>query len=401
VNGPVLERWWGRRPNRYIAAFIGILLLLAAGSSLIHRSPSVGVVQPPATPLPPGTVVPSSRITEVQMQTMATGIGLAVVPRSSKSPARAYVVATTDGATTWRARSDAPASSQISAFSDSLVVLDPHVYYFVEAAAARLLVTSDGGRTWHPVVVVGRMQSARRVGRQLWVTTEHCAGTASHGAVPRCSAFLYAYAAGQLGAPAGRPVPESRSMSSTATASVLASLGPGAAVLLDAPGGPGHAAIVMTPDGGATWQSVPNPCGRAIPGALLTSSPRRWVLYCSLDEGMNQGLNQLFASLDRGATWRLVAAAEAGRMHHMGRFGDVMSAAIAMSNDGTIMWDVSTVGPMSASVDGGAVWSMARPNVPSMSPSGIDAVGPRGAFMVALGGGVWRTADGVHWRLLR
>ncbi len=408
MNSRLLERWWGRRINRYVVAFIVILLLVALASSYAHRGQTISPQPTANARLARGAPISVRQVFEVHMRTMSEGIGLAVVPQSTSAPSQTYLVATTDGASTWRVTNYLPTAAYPSQTADSLIGVASDLYYYVQYPRPVLSVSADAGRTWRQVAVLGQLLSAASVGSRLWVTTDRCARNTTHGKTWTCGSYLYVYAPGRLAPPLGHRVPGSLSTDASqpapsfqrpTAALVFAAVGSGAGVLLDASSGqPGAGAIVETLDGGTTWQSVTNPCGQAFPGTLLANSLRRWIIYCTLDQGMNQGLNELFTSADRGSTWRLIAAANEARTLHVGRFGDGMSAAFSMSNDGTILWQVSTVGPSSVSVNGGSDWVAARPNI--VAPSQFDSVGPRGAFIVSRGAGIWRTTDGVHWRFL-
>jgi hypothetical protein len=408
VNSPVLERWWGRRINRYVAAFILILLLVAWASSYAHRGQTISLQPTANARLARGAPISIRQVSEVHMHTLSEGIGLAVVPQSTSAPSRTYLVATTDGGSTWRVTNYLPTAAYLSQTADSLIGVGSDLYYYVQYPRPVLSVSTNAGRSWRRVAVVGQLLSAESVGSDLWVTTDRCARTTTRGKTWSCGSYLYVYAPGRLVPPPGHLVPGSVSTDASQptpsslrprAATVFAALGSDGGVLLDASAGqPGAGAIVETLDAGTSWQSVTNPCGRAFPGTLLANSLRRWILHCTLDQGMNQGLNELFTSTDRGFTWHLIAAANGARTLHVGRFGDGMSAAFSMSNDGAILWQVSTVGPSSESVNGGSDWIAARPNI--AAPSQFDSVGARGAFIVSRGAGIWRTADGVHWRFL-
>jgi photosystem II stability/assembly factor-like uncharacterized protein len=159
------------------------------------------------------------------------------------------------------------------------------------------------------------------------------------------------------------------------------------------------ATLWLTDDAGATWRPLRNPCGQLLVSDVLTTPANRWVLYCSLDGGMNQGTNELFSSSNDGRTWNLFAAANEGRNLHVGHFDDGMSAVLASSGDGADLWQESTVGGLSESDNGGVTWRNLSGGPRAQAP--IDNLGATAAWLVQPGTGIWRTRNGTTWSLLR
>jgi hypothetical protein len=354
-------------------------------------------------------VSPASVI-DVAMSSTSRGVGIAVAVERGISIGHPYLVRTGDGGRSWVVDGALRGSPATQFDAPSVLAANNRDLYAIAFTAPRLQMSTDGGARWLALRVRGEFQDAAVVGAYLWVTADRCRLTSRAPRTSTCRSYLYRYPVGRSRNTPGTLVPHSTSIGVESpsalaphwmAASVFAVEGPDGAVLADTAGQPGRSALVATSDGGATWRNVWDPCETSIPMDLFTPSPSRWLLYCSLGGGMNQGLNQLFVSSDQGRAWRLLAAAN-DEHYVVGRFDDAMSSSLAQSGDARHLWQLATVGWMLESTDGGAVWfDPPRPSPNVEFPGRLDAVGARAAFLPAIGQGLWRTFDGVHWSLVR
>jgi hypothetical protein len=165
------------------------------------------------------------------------------------------------------------------------------------------------------------------------------------------------------------------------------------------PGGP--SSLLATPDAGARWRRLADPCGALIVDQLITSTPKGWLLYCYLDGGMSQGTGGLFSSTNAGVSWSIVAkGTEQGT--DVGNIGDVM-LALALSNNKKIIFAGidSPGGGIDYSTNVGVHWNRVNEPIESGgSPETISTFGPTGAILNVGNGVLYRTRNGVSWRAL-
>jgi hypothetical protein len=365
----------------------------------------------------------SPRLVEsIAMINTEDGFGLASRTITTNKPqAPVELVRTSNGGAWWRAQANLPWRKQwtglpffyVDPYVDEqvgsqLMVLEGDIYV-TNPLGTKIYVSSNDGSSWHRLQFVGRLSGAAVVGRDLWVTTSRC--TKLTATSDRCDSYLLTLRRGEL-----RPRTQERIPGSTETALVEPTLGPGPryyrqALLINGVGtgsgiftdgntvGLTPATLWMTDDAGTTWRPLPNPCHQLLVSALVTTPADRWVLYCSLDGGMNQGTNELFSSSNDGVTWNLFAAANEGRNLHVGHFDDGMSAVLQSSGNGVDLWQELSVGPFLESDDGGLTWHLLADGPRAQAP--IDTLGASAAWVVQPGFGIWRTINGTTWTLLR
>ncbi|HEY5011345.1 MAG TPA: hypothetical protein VIK61_01400, partial [Acidimicrobiia bacterium] len=161
-------------------------------------------------------------------------------------------------------------------------------------------------------------------------------------------------------------------------------------------------AIIATSDGGATWHTRANPCGRMLAGVAGVNGFDLWA-SCSYS-GITAAPKEVFRSPDGGATWVLTArvgmqpAADVGRLPISGYGADL----IAINDQVAIL--TSGRGTVSVSTDAGRTW---RPAIAFDEFNGT-ITRLRGSDTVWVGSahnggpqfGVWRATDGIQFQLI-
>jgi hypothetical protein len=409
-----------------IAVTVGLLGGSAWASSPKRQDRSSTVSTATATlktrELSIGTAVNPRLVLSIAMTNLNDGFGLASQDIDAKAPLTGInLVRTSDGGASWRVLARLPWLKQRTFipfyYSDSyvneqvanqLMIIDGDLYV-ASPTGTRIYLSRNEGESWHRVQLVGQLRGADVDGQELWITTSRCAKLTATS--DRCNSYLFTYRQGSL-----HPSSQARIPGSAETALVQPDVSPGpryyrqalfmggvgkaGGVFVDADTvGDIRATLWLTTDAGATWHNLEDPCRSLLETALVTTPATRWVLYCSLDGGMNQGTNELFSSGDDGTTWHLFAAANEGRTLHVGHFDDAMSAEFQASGDGVDFWQEPSVGPFVESGDRGLTWHRLSGGFQSQAP--IDALGPSDAWVVQPGTGIWRTINGTSWSLLR
>ncbi len=111
---------------------------------------------------------------------------------------------------------------------------------------------------------------------------------------------------------------------------------------------------------------------------------------------MNQGTVDLYETTDGGSSWTSRAAADAQGGSRPGTLGDGIVDTLAASGDGRLLW-ATTIAGVEVSTDGGQRWSPVDAPIGDASLSAISTDDSSGAWLVALGSGLWRTTDGLTW----
>jgi len=367
---------------------------------------------PRAIPLLDGEVTNTSlgAGTEVNaVDMLSSSLGYSVISNDPFHPHGAvYIAATTNGGDKWNFRGELPFTTYSAGTNEaipSVHFVNRSIGYVVGVSLPDpLFVTTNGGRSWERVHSPGVAPSLAFQGSTMAEVSQICQGSLH---LNRCRGELSLYRV-------GRTVPL-RSSSITPLAHVtvqdprpLALLSPTSLVVMEGPtGGGGQAgstAMLTTSNGGATWQSMSDPCPTLGYGdQLLTPTPHRWILSCFLGEGMMSGESSLWLSTNGGASWSIINRNNdsSSTKGTIGTGGGV-DMTIAISGDHRVLFGAigGAQGGLQVSTDGGAHWTSAHLDVLGGSPQTLSTFGPRGAVDDVVAGLIYRTTNARTWAAL-
>jgi photosystem II stability/assembly factor-like uncharacterized protein len=352
----------------------------------------------------------------------------------------AYLLVTSNGAATWRARSEL--SFELPGVAWSV----PHLHFvsaqvgYADAAVAGgpasnrgVFVTTNGGFSWRKLNFAGYTpsfatwsigndpinESYQISGGVLTLVTLRCTKyelNVNNG--NWCPAYMDEFRVGATRPFKVEPIPSRYAFpgdpSRLASARLLAATGASSAIV-----GVGddeaNFPVLETSNGGSTWSKWSNPCYQLrgstgiriqIPIQDLRITNAGWYLTCYQGGGMSQGTTYFGKSLNDGRSWTLLSqgseGATAGNIRFVGNIGDVYTQ-IWVSNDGSILWswNPDNSGLVRYSEDGGRNWqsiSTPRSQPPSsLSVLSLDPVGAHGAIAIFPKGVEYSTSNGRTW----
>lgn len=289
-------------------------------------------------------------------------------PRCPRAPGPDALVETSDGGLRWQVTGTVPRGlDALAPFELHMAFTNPSSGYLLSTGPSprpEVELTEDSGQTWAPVSVPGLATALSLNANDLWVVSDICPSASTPTSL--CPSVLSIYQFGARTPSATRPIPTLGDLAvpeispSTRAATLLARLGPDAAVLREGGGGL-PSSMLLTTDGGVHWHEIGDPCGDITPSSLALSGPTHWVLDCELDGGMNQGTVSIDVSSDEGLHWKEVAAAN-GDGSILGSVRDFMGYDLTASGNGTVLWLPDDVVGIQTSTDGGQRWTLVRIN---------------------------------------
>jgi hypothetical protein len=134
-------------------------------------------------------------------------------------------------------------------------------------------------------------------------------------------------------------------------------------------------------------------------GAWLVSAGRRTWVLCLGGAAAGSSTKALLASDDEGLTWRTMSAVtDLTRSTPDWTISRMEPSALAAGSPNRL-WAAWQNG-FSESEDGGSRWRY-LPNInPQGLPCAFAVLSSTHAWLLAAGTALWRTTDGVHWRLV-
>jgi photosystem II stability/assembly factor-like uncharacterized protein len=262
-----------------------------------------------------------------------------------------------------------------------------------------LLMTTDGGLTWHaqPGPLTETLAIAgRRVYRVIYTSTG-CPGP--------CMSSLEEAAAGS--AHWHTLIGQLHEAGRSDSAQIVAS---GSDVLLAIYGSlaapvPARAVVYRSADGGATWQQVADPCsGRGPNGSkqeedltALAAAPRGF--FAGLCAPHDIAGTFVIISADGGATWRRTAATPHGSWFGIVAAATRATVAVATGPTGG---NGTFTARLLVSADGGQHWVVAaidtQPLAIGVGPAWLGFQTPLVGHWLADPHAIWTTTDGgLHW----
>jgi photosystem II stability/assembly factor-like uncharacterized protein len=354
-----------------------------------------------------GAVVPPRAVLSLEMFTPQIGVALALMPPSAFGSGRYYVVRTDDGGTSWTVSGSLPRtlipSDQLRVLMAFATPAEGYVNSYVNRkGTTHTEFTDNGGRTWSLVKVPGQATDLSIADGSLWITAIDCPGDSTESWL--CPTMLATYVVGRRSPSvvspilAEGPVLSAGSNSKTFEATLLARQGDEGLVT---EGNDGlHSSILETRDAGSHWVVIPNPCHALEVSGIVELSASHWVLYCSADYGMHQGMNQLWTTTESGRSWALTAQGSAENLsQNVGNIGPDVVSDLTVSGDGSILWTFGAADGIESSANGGSIWSLSPVETDGYL-SQIVTAGTTEAWLPLPGLGLYRTLDGAQWAKL-
>jgi photosystem II stability/assembly factor-like uncharacterized protein len=163
--------------------------------------------------------------------------------------------------------------------------------------------------------------------------------------------------------------------------------------------------LLATTDGGRSWHPLRSPCRGAEQGLSLVTRSRAWLLCVGQPGAGNQG-KAIYGTEDGGRTWQRLLSLEIGGRSNGGisSYGYALGISFAPNGAG-LLWE--SRGTLYLSLDGGRRWhpqeTVARPEIDFGSSASI--VPGRAYALLSRGNTIYRlvaTTHGYqHWQTLR
>lgn len=398
----------GRRHRYFAYATAALLVALLAwllvtlssggGRSPAKSQPTVGAPAPKApaigAQLRQGSLGAYTNLLTGSMLSATSGYALA----AGNGNRHEYLVMTHDAGRTWVVRGSLPytytGEGPVGAFQPMLVFAGREVGYAQPEVGSPIYMTTDGGLSWSQLTGTGRAPSFVITGGRLWVAGSSCKSYSQATGWEACPAMLTSYPIGSRVAASStrlRHIPWTPFVGGN---DGISSPSPGTIALDFTPPRAGFAAAVeLTRDGGQTWRPMRWPCGSTAFTSLVGSANGPWVLSCFLGGGMMQGVNEVWRSYDRGASWQRLGYANEERRGNVGDVGYTLTS----SGDGNVIYTAygGAADGFLASSDGGMTWH--GPDVHNNDAYvSVVPAGPEGAVVFTSGRAFW-TASGNSW----
>jgi photosystem II stability/assembly factor-like uncharacterized protein len=261
-------------------------------------------------------------------------------------------------------------------------------HLWVLTADGRVLSTLDGGANWRKLPLPTPVVQLLRADGFLWALS--CARRSDSVCVPVLERARPGHAWVRVTLPRLAAMPDP-----VMTVSRLA-------VIVNAQRYPSGRGVLMLSRDGGRFKLRPAPSWDGHPctiGAWLTSAGRRTWLMCLGGAAAGSSTKGLLASDDGGHTWRTVSAvADLTRPTPAWAISNSEPSAVG-TGSAERLWAAWQNG-FSESQDGGSRWRYLR----NINPQGISSLfsvlSPTHAWLLTVGAALWRTTDGVHWRLI-
>lgn len=340
-----------------------------------------------------------SQVDQIDMLSPSLGYALATASRTSGSY-RYYLVRTTNVAKTWTvvgalplARGDYPAYSDFGAVDS-----DPHIFFvnsrigYVADPNGPIFVTVNAGITWRPVDVPGRSPSYGVSGSTMSVVSERCATISGTSSTPRCSSAVSQYHVGSVTPFVTRRIPGRTLRYSENTALLGVAPHMIQVVNKDNDGSSASSSLLITFSDGVRWRVMRNPCAKLMVEQLVVARDGEWLLSCFLDQGMSQGTEKLFRSMNQGSSWStLINDVRGTPIYYFFSGNDEALYGVVMN----------PAGGLTFSPDGGATWSSVRAlGYSAGAPESMSMFGPTLAIYQVFQGPMFVTDNGRTWRIL-
>jgi len=386
-------------------ARVFVSVALFAGFAGLAAASTVGAAQPwpLLTNVSLGT---GTQIDSVDFVSQFLGYGIASNSYEGSSKHASdpfYLVSTTDQGTRWRLGPRVPLPPTKGAGPYRIPLVDfvtPTIGYVgdQEGVGGDVQVTTDAGKHWKKLRAPGAGEAFATSGTTAAVVTSSCHNVEES----KCTARLSLFRDGSATPYASHQLPQLVSGGASQLYPELTSISATTYVFVDGQSYGRPSTILETVNGGATWERIPDPCGKIEVNQLLAESTSTWLLACWQDEGMSQGPGSLWRTTDSGVNWSSIR----GTVHADPGLTNVGVDASVLSYNSNYRIIYGTVfspaGGLEYSVDGGRNWIF-EPD-PDMNDGGaaesLATFGSSGAVLDELHGELFRTLNGTSWAAL-
>ncbi len=387
--------------NRIIALVILIAVALSAPTAFAGGTERSAPYDRFGTALTDTTLGTGTQIDTIDM--LSSSLGFAVASPSNKGRGWFYLVQTTNLGDSWKVHGILPAPSYVGSYgfgvSPEIDFVNEMIGY-TSSQDGSIYVTHNGGTSWSKMSIPGIWPTFVIAGDTISVVSDVCRGAAPAFGPLECPSELSQFHIGTTKPIRTTPIPALGQAGKWRGATAMASSTPESVVIAEGGREGTDSSLLSTSNAGETWNLLGDPCEGLNVNELLTSNPHRWLLYCFLDGGMNQGSSELWASTNGGESWSSVARANEVQGDDVGHIGDVDNTIYA-NGRGSILYGAlgGAAGGLEYSTDGGARWILSpiRANLYGGSPEYVSTFGSTGAVFGILSGPQYRTLNGISW----
>ncbi|MGC2484995.1 MAG: hypothetical protein WA359_01960 [Acidimicrobiales bacterium] len=390
---------------KFRAVLFSAIMVVATTSVIAATGRSAGSIsRPPSllegTPLTDTTLGTGTQIDTIDM--VSSSVGFGVASPSNTGRGWFYLVKSTNLGNSWTVQHVLPLPSFVGLYG---VNLDPQIHFvsasvgYASVQDGPLYVTDDGGASWSKVSTPGIWPTFVVSGDAVSIVSDVCQGSVPVYGPLKCPSDLTQFRLGATKALRTESIPALGRAGQWRAATAMASTSPRSIVVSEGGREGEDSSLLVTTNGGTSWRLLNDPCEGLSVDQLVTSNPHRWLLYCFIDGGMNQGDSVLRASIDGGDSWEAVAHAnEVGTS--AGGIRDVDNT-IYSNKRGSILYGAlgGAAGGLEVSRDGGVHWTLTsiETNLYGGSPEYMSMFGATGAIFGIETGPQYRTLNGSTW----
>lgn len=275
--------------------------------------------------------------------------------------------------------------------------------------AAGLAVTHDGGKHWTAGGSLGGLQKVIPIGNNAWATYVTCSGPP----LPTTPCAVNIAISTDDGLRWTEPSTPSPLTEAESGGDILARVTPVKAYVVSY--GVTGGGLALTLDSGQSWEKLPDPCASylVVDMAALSGGDLWMICGGTPTLGGAASAKAVFRSYDGGEHWTLMASTGFGPpesngapppaggapVGHLPYAGQLSQLATILPNKAWI--GVTGVGVLVTS-DYGHNWEVAKGVGDDGQDTGVGVTfnNDVDGWAIEFHEGVWRTEDGIHWRLV-
>jgi photosystem II stability/assembly factor-like uncharacterized protein len=391
---------------KYRLILISTLAFVSASVASIAATGSAGVSHSQNLSVRAGAVLTDTTFgTGTQIDTidmLSDSVGYAVASPSNTGRGWFYLVKTTNIGNSWNVEHVLPLASFVGMYGANL---NPDIRFvsskigYTSVQNGPLYVTDDAGQSWSKMPTPGIWPTFVVSGDVVSVVSDVC-----HGSVPaygplKCPSELTQFPLGGARPMRTELIPVLGRAGEWRAATALASTSPQSIVVSEGGSEGSTSSLLSSTNGGSSWKSLSDPCEGLRVDQLIAAKHHKWLLYCFLDGGMNQGNSALWASSDQGNSW--TAVAHANEMSESPNSIRDVANTIYSNNRGSVLYGAlgGAAGGLEISTDGGVKWTPTSipTNLYGGSPEYMSMFGETSAIFGIESGPQYRTLNGKRW----